>query len=138
MRGRQGEGGDHEQASALGKGHPVPVVVLLLLALSVSLGASAATFTVTNTNDAGAGSLRQAILDSNGSFGPDDIQFAIPGSGVHTIALASALPAIVDPVILDGYSQPGSSPNTQPVGQGLNTVLTIEIDGTGAGPGVPV
>src|SRR5262245_42476927 len=94
---------------------------------------AAATFTVTTTADSGAGSLRQAILDSNAAFGPDEIVFAIPGDGVHTIALASALPAITDGVILDGYSQPGSSPNTQPAGQGLNTVLTIEIDGTGAG-----
>jgi IPT/TIG domain/S-layer homology domain len=94
---------------------------------------SAATFTVTNTADSGAGSLRQAILDANASFGADDIVFAIPGAGVHTIALASPLPPIAQPVMLDGYSQPGASPNTQPVGQGLNTVLTIEIDGTGAG-----
>ena len=48
---------------------------------------SAATFTVTNTNDAGAGSLRQAILDANGDFTTDQIVFAIPGSGVHTITL---------------------------------------------------
>ena len=50
---------------------------------------SAVTFTVTNTNDAGAGSLRQAILDANASAGADDIVFAIPGPGVHTIVLAS-------------------------------------------------
>ena len=30
---------------------------------------------------------------------------------------------------IDGYTQPGSSANTQPVGQGLNTVLRIEING---------
>ena len=92
---------------------------------------SAVTFTVTNTNDSGAGSLRQAILDANASAGADDIVFAIPGPGVHTIVLASSLPPINEGVILDGYSQPGSSPNTLPANQGLNTVLTIEIDGTG-------
>ena len=92
---------------------------------------SAATFTVTNTDDAGAGSLRQAILDANASAGADDIVFAIAGPGVHTIALASSLPPINEGVILDGYSQAGSSPNTLPADQGLNTVLAIEIAGTG-------
>ena len=102
----------------------------LLIAFQAA-GAAAATFTVTNTSDSGPGSLRQAILDANGNFVPDHILFAIPGSGVHTIALGSALPPIDEPVILDGYSQPGSSPNTLPADQGLDTVLTIEIDGTG-------
>jgi hypothetical protein len=32
-------------------------------------------FTVTNTNDSGSGSLRQAILDANASFGKDIIKF---------------------------------------------------------------
>src|SRR5215467_524995 len=104
-----------------------------LAALLFAAPLAAATFTVTTTADSGPGSLRQAILDSNAAFGADEIVFAIPGSGVHTIALASALPAMTDGVILDGYSQPGASPNTLPVGHGLNTVLMIEIDGTGAG-----
>ncbi|MEZ5117687.1 MAG: choice-of-anchor Q domain-containing protein [Candidatus Nanopelagicales bacterium] len=47
--------------------------------------ASAATFTVTNLNDSGAGSLRQAILDANGSPGADIITFAVTG----TITLSS-------------------------------------------------
>ena len=34
---------------------------------------------------------------------------------------------------IDGYTQSGSSANTNPASQGLNTVLTIEIDGTNAG-----
>jgi hypothetical protein len=103
------------------------------LALAFPLHLAGATFTVTNTNDSGAGSLRQAILDANATVPPDDIVFAIPGGGVHTIALASALPAITRQLLIDGYSQAGSSANTLPTGQGLNTVLTIEIDGTGAG-----
>jgi uncharacterized repeat protein (TIGR01451 family) len=37
--------------------------------------AGAATFTVTNGNDAGAGSLRDAVAQANGSMGPDIIQF---------------------------------------------------------------
>lgn len=40
--------------------------------------AAAATYTVTNTADTGAGSLRQAIADANGTPGvPDTIAFNI-------------------------------------------------------------
>lgn len=100
--------------------------------LAVASIAAGGTFTVTNSNDSGPGSLRQAILDANGSFGNDDIVFSIPGSGVHTIALASGLPPIAQPVLIDGFTQPGSSFNANPTGQGLNATLRIEIDGTGA------
>jgi hypothetical protein len=90
-----------------------------------------ANYVVTNTNDAGAGSLRQAILNANGNGGADLISFRIAGSGVHTIAPLSALPAITDPVTIDGYTQPGSSVNTLAVGN--NAVLKIELVGTNAG-----
>jgi hypothetical protein len=62
---------------------------------------------VTTTNDSGAGSLREAILAANAVAAPEEIRFAIPGAGPHTIALASALPQITDPVYLNGASQPG-------------------------------
>jgi hypothetical protein len=64
------------------------------------------TFIVTNVNDSGAGSLRQAILDANANPGTDLITFNI-GSGLQTIAPASLLPDITDPVVIDGTSQPG-------------------------------
>ena len=89
------------------------------------------TFTVTNTGDSGAGSLRQAILDADASPGGDLIAFAIPGSGVQTIAVATALPAITEPVAVDGYTQPGAVPNSNPYF--TNAVLRIELV-RGAGP----
>src|SRR5262245_12811684 len=102
------------------------------LALFLAAGsARSATFTVTTTADSGLGSLRQAILDANGNAGSDTIDFAIPGAGVHTISPASALPPITDPVLLDGYTQPGSSPNT--LADGDDAVLLIELDGSNAG-----
>ena len=107
-----------------------------ILAVAILLAASAAsalTYTVTSTADAGAGTLRQAILDANAHAGPDTIAFNIVGSGVHTIAPASALPAITGPVTIDGYTQAGSSANTNSTDQGLDTVLRIEIDGTSGG-----
>jgi len=100
-----------------------------LCLLSASI-VSANTYTVTNTNDSGAGSLRQAITDANGNPGADLIQFNITGSGVQTIAIASSLPSITDPVTIDGYSQAGSAANTNPPDQGTNAQILIEIDGT--------
>ena len=64
-------------------------------------------FTVTNNNDSGAGSLRQAITDANNHAGADTIEFNISGGGVHTITLASALPSVTDPAVIDGSTQPG-------------------------------
>ncbi len=52
-------------------------------------------------------SLREAIGLANAFPGPDTISFAIPGAGVHTISLISALPEITDPVVIDGTTQPG-------------------------------
>jgi hypothetical protein len=86
------------------------------------------TFTVTNKNDSGAGSLRQAILDANANAGADTIVFNIPGTSIKTIHLLSELPAITEQVTIDGYTQPGASPNTLAVGD--NAVLKIQIEGS--------
>ena len=99
------------------------VAVLSALVLGGSR-ARAATFTVTTTADSGAGSLRQAVLDANGNPGTDNIVFNIPGAGVHTIEITSSI-AVTDPVVVDGYTQSGSSPNTDPAA--FNGVIMIEI-----------
>lgn len=104
--------------------------LLTLLLLACVSSASAATFTVTNTSDAGLGSLRQAILDANNNdpgSGSHTIQFSIPGDGVQTITVASALPPISGSTVIDGYTQPGASKNT--LDNGNNAVLLIEISG---------
>ena len=108
-------------------------LALAALCLAAASLATANTYTVTTTADTGAGSLRQAITDANANPGADTIAFSIVGSGVHTIQPQSALPTITGPVTIDGYTQSGSSANTNPASQGLNTVLRIEIDGTNAG-----
>jgi hypothetical protein len=65
-------------------------------------------FAVTSTADSGPGSLRQSILDSNiATGGTNTIDFAIPGTGVQTIALSSPLPPIAASVLVDGTTQPG-------------------------------
>jgi len=102
-------------------------IALVCLGLTAA-GAGAATFTVTTTADSGAGSLRQAIVDANGNPGDDTIAFAIPGNGVHTISVGSPL-TITDTVAIQGYTQPGSSLNTDPHAD--NAVLAIELQGNG-------
>ncbi|MEO8679774.1 MAG: Ig-like domain-containing protein [Vicinamibacterales bacterium] len=96
-----------------------------------------ATFVVTNTNDSGAGSLRAAITASNGNVGlVDHISFNINGGdgGPFTIIPSGGgLPAITDPVVIDGYTQGGASPNT--LAAGTNAVIQVEVRGTSAGAG---
>ena len=89
--------------------------------------ANADDFVVTNTNDSGPGSFRQTILDANESPGLDFIKFNIPGAGLHTISASSALPQITDELNIDGYTQPGATPNTSAIG--TNAVLLVELKG---------
>ena len=114
---------------------------IVLLAIAPSAAAAAATFTVDSTGDlfdvdpgngvcataAGTCTLRAAIEEANLTGALDTIAFAIPGAGVHTIATGT-LPVITSPIVLDGFTQPGAQPNTNPTG-GLNTVLKIELTG---------
>ena len=87
---------------------PTLVSTALALGLGGLLGAArGATFTVTNTNDSGAGSLRQAILDSNAAAGADTIDFNIPGSGPFQILPVSILPPLAGGTTLDATTQPG-------------------------------
>ena len=97
---------------------------------------SALTYFVTNTSDSGAGSLRQAMLDANAHAGADIIAFNVSGagcdgSGICTITPATALPDLGDAVTVDGYTQPGASPNTNALG-GTNAVLKIVLSGASA------
>ena len=103
-------------------------IICGVILLGTHLTAHAAILVVTNTTDSDAGSLRQAILDSNASVGVlDTITFNISGAGVQTIVPLTILPAITDPVVIDGYTQPGSSPNTLAIGN--NSVHLIELNG---------
>ena len=88
---------------------------------------------VCQTSTPGNCSLRAAIEEANANSGTDTINFNIPGGGVHTINPASALPAVSDPTIIDGYSQPGASPNI--LANDDNAVILIELNGSNAGAG---
>ena len=80
---------------------------------------------------AGGGiTLRSAIQAANAhpndASGPDRIEFDIPGSGVQTIVPFSLWPEVTDPIVIDGYTQPGARPNTLNVGD--DAVLKINLD----------
>ncbi len=90
--------------------------------------AQLAPFLVTTVDDSGPGTLRQAIVDANGTVGQNTIAFDIPGSGPHVIQPITPLPDITDAVFIDGYSQPGSAPNSATVGD--NADIRILLDGS--------
>jgi hypothetical protein len=119
-------------------GHRRALNLVTILALLLGMlgqpapAAHAATFAVTNTDDGGHGSLREAILDANARPGPDTITFNIPGAGPHEISPRSALPAITEAVHIAGFSQPGASPNTNPIELGSNAVIKIILRGDSA------
>ena len=76
----------------------------------------------------------QQAAQVSGTLGSNDtIDFDIPGTGVQTISPTTALPAVIKAVTIDGYSQPGSSPNTLATGD--NAVILIRIDGRGTPAG---
>lgn len=125
----------------------LPAVLLIL-----SPAAPAAIFTVDTTSDAVLSactaaaadcSLRGAITAANATPALDEIRFQLPTSDAGfqpatqhwRIAVGStALPAISEAVVIDGYTQAGASPNTQSTAQGLNAVLTVElVPGTASG-----
>lgn len=94
-------------------------------------------YVVTETVGIGTGTLNWAIINANINWGMDRIVFDIPGPGPHTIQPTTPLSSIMQSVIIDGYSQPGASPNTNATGMASNAVIKIEIDGSLAGgPGV--
>jgi len=118
--------------------------ISVVVALLPASPASAATITVTSTGDTiavdGAVTLREAITSINnganvnadvvavGAYGTNDqIVFNIPGTGLQTIAPTSNLPNITKPVTIDGYTQPGSSPNTLAIGD--NAAIKIDLSG---------
>lgn len=103
------------------------------------------TIVVTGTGDTiavdGVVTLREAITSINaganvnadvaatGTYGTSDtINFNIPGTGVRTISPTTELPAITKLVLIDGYSQPGTSVNT--LANADNAVLLIQLDGS--------
>jgi CSLREA domain-containing protein len=82
--------------------------------------------------------LRAAIEQANSTSGADTIKFNIPESLCHpttkvcTITPVTELPTITEPVVIDGYTQPGAITNAiEEAKGGTDAVLKIELDGSG-------
>ncbi|HEX3895971.1 MAG TPA: right-handed parallel beta-helix repeat-containing protein [Rudaea sp.] len=94
-------------------------------------------YLVTSANDSGPLTLRQAITDANAAGKPALINFNVDildsTCGPHLITLNSPLPPIFVPMIIDGWSQPGSIVNTEGVSStgeiSSNASICIQIVG---------
>jgi len=96
------------------------------------------TLVVTNTGDnggvnpapnAGTGTLRQAIVDANANPDFSYITFNIPNGSncVHIIMpVTQDLPAIQYGTRIDGFTQPGSAPNTRSVGDNASRCIVLD------------
>lgn len=108
---------------------------LLLNAVNYMTSTRISIRTVNTVNNESPGpgetSLAQAL--SNLQDG-DYVRFAIPGNGPHTIVTPiGGYPLITNHnVIIDGFTQPGSTPNTNPILGGNNAQQRIILDSTGA------
>ena len=117
----------------------------LLLLLALAAPANADIFVVNTTDDTSDGtcnvahcSLREALAAAQSGVGaPHVINFNIPGAGVRTINVATTLPLISQSTTIDGYTQPGSSPNTNATGA-INAVPLIELRGNGSATGIQI
>jgi hypothetical protein len=109
----------------------LPVLSALLLSTAFLATAQAVVITVTTTNNispaAGQTSLAQALGVVKAG---DTIQFNIPGAGPHYIATPpGGYPLITNNnVTIDGYSQPGSSANTNSILAPNNAKIKIVLD----------
>ena len=116
---------------------------LSLTFLLLPMASLAATFTVTDAGDVPLGgavhcnagsttcTLRAAIERANANVDADTIAFDFGGAAT-TISPATPLPAVTFPVIIDGTTN-GGTPNS--AATGTNAVITVRIDGAGAGAG---
>jgi hypothetical protein len=126
--------------------------IVIFLALSPARVETATTFTVNRTGDEAdmdltdgrcdasitaddQCTLRAAIEEANDTTGADNIDFDIGGTTTaKIISPTTALPIITDSVVIDGYTQPGTSPN--PLTKGNDADLRIVLDGLDAGADV--
>ncbi len=94
--------------------------LIILLAFLPFTHSFASVFTVNNTTDSNPFSFRNCIALANSSPGLDTVNFSVAG----TISTLTPLPAITDPVFINGASAPGYVACGNP---------QISINGAGAG-----
>jgi hypothetical protein len=78
---------------------------------------------VSNSQDNGQGSFRQSLINANAIRGPDRVVFNMLGLAPYTIRPNSPLPALIEPITIDGASQPGAALYSP----------QVELDGSASG-----
>jgi parallel beta-helix repeat protein len=122
----------------------VLALVAVVSVLAWADSARAEIYWVTTTADTGDGSLRWALACADTDAVLDSIYFNIPTSdpGYNpgpparwVIRPDSSLIGtdIWDPVVIDGYTQPGAQQNTIPAPGALNAAIKIVVNGVDAG-----
>lgn len=126
-------------------------LLILCLLFNFVTASRGATFIVNMATSTGPGTLNQALLDANALIGPDTISFNLPGPLYNIISMAY-FPNITDSLFMDGYSQPGSSPQNMvklyrsnyPVASCFRiqsshvTIKNIHFDGYNFGPAIDI
>src|SRR5581483_4700177 len=129
----------------------IPLLLLAMMAGTIPFqlptAHAASTLTVTTTADLSTCtttlSLRCAINQANKDGSGDTIAFNIPhtdpgcAGSVCTISITDALNPLpmltANTTTINGYTQPGARPNTNPLSSGDNAILTMRLDGSSAG-----
>jgi hypothetical protein len=87
-------------------------------------------YVVTNTNSSGTGSLSDAIVQvDNGTYNEIDFAIGAQGSAQTINAPTSGLPAITQPVYINGLSQGGSGNTTPLITLNGSTITNGGVDG---------
>jgi len=104
---------------------------VLLTSLAVTAPAKIITVNIADNTDNSAGHTNLAKAISLLADG-DTIQFSIPGAGVHYIQTpGGGYPLITaNNVTIDGYSQPGAVPNSNPIHAANNAQIKIVLAST--------
>jgi hypothetical protein len=86
----------------------------------------------TDNGMVGLGSLRQAITEANLDTDTDYIDFSI-GNTTPTIRVIAPTSSLIatQPIVIDGYSALGTSPNTANLSSPNNAILRIELNFSG-------
>jgi len=106
---------------------------MLLNAVNYMTTGTSSIRTVTTTNNETPGAETSLLQVLNSLNDGDYVRFNIPGAGPHTIVTPlGGYPLITNNgVTIDGYTQPGSVRNSNPILGGNNAQLRIIIDSTG-------
>src|SRR4051812_49045043 len=88
---------------------------------------------------AGLCTLRAAVAEANRDHGPSTISFGISGIGPQTITIGSGMSLYEadGPTTIDGYTQSGATPNSDPLVDNAQLQIQITSNAVKTGNGAP-